>query len=211
MAGQLNKSHHILATGLGYHKLGIDLTDESLISACRRGDDAAWEALIKRYQRLIYSIPRRAGLDEFSSAEVFQNVFASLVERLDQIEHPDRVQAWLVTAAKRETWRFIRNQKKLPLTTISPEGDQSETIDMPDDAPLPDEVLLRLEQQHEIRNAVTAMDDRCRKLLELLFYRPEPPPYSEIAANLGLPEGSIGPTRARCLQKLLRALEKSGL
>ena len=191
--------------------MGIDLTDESLISACRRGDEAAWEALVKRYQRLIYSIPRRAGLDEFSSAEVFQNVFASLVERLDQIEHPERVQAWLVTAAKRETWRFIRNQKKLPSATISPESDHSEAIDMPDDAPLPDEVLLRLEQQHEIRNAVAAMDDRCRKLLELLFYRPEPPPYSEIAASLGLPEGSIGPTRARCLQKLLRALEKSGL
>ena len=187
------------------------MTDESLISACRRGDDAAWEALIKRYQRLIYSIPRRAGLDEFSSAEVFQNVFASLVERLDQIEHPERVQAWLVTAAKRETWRFIRNQKKLPLMTISPENDQVDAIDMPDEAPLPDEVLLRLEQQHEIRNAVTAMDDRCRKLLELLFYRTEPPPYSEIAASLGLPEGSVGPTRARCLQKLLRALEKAGL
>jgi RNA polymerase sigma factor (sigma-70 family) len=188
------------------------LTDESLILACRRGDDMAWESLIKRYQRLIYSIPRRAGLDEFSSSEVFQNVFASLVERLDQIEHPERIQAWLVTAARRETWRHIRNQKKLSSTTISPESDQGEAvIELPDDAPLPDEVLLRLEQQNEIRNAVMSLGERCSRLLDLLFYRPEPPPYSEVAAILGLPEGSIGPTRARCLQKLLRALERGGL
>src|SRR6185503_5850233 len=178
----------------------MDLTDEALISACRRGNESAWETLVKRYQRLIYSIPRRAGLDEFSSAEVFQNVFASLVGKLGQIEHPERLHAWLVTTARRETWRIIRSQKKLPVT----EADQGEMIELPDDAPLPDEALLRMERQHKIRNAVEALDERCRNLVDLLFYRSEAPSYSEVAAALGLPEGSIGPTRARCLQKLLR-------
>ena len=186
----------------------MGVTDEALISACRQGDEAAWESLIKRYQRLIYSIPRRAGLDEFASAEVFQNVFASLIEKLDQIEHPDRVKAWLVTAARRETWRLIRLRKE---SFRIPENERNEIIELPDDAPLPDEVLLRLEQQHQIRRAVEGMDERCRKLLEMLFYRPEPPPYSDVAAALGVPEGSIGPTRARCLKKLIRSLEKMGL
>lgn len=189
----------------------MGLTDEALISACKLGDEAAWESLINRYQRLIYSIPRRAGLDEFTAAEVFQNVFASLIEKLDQIEHPDRVKAWLVTAARRETWRLIRLQRESFHTTSSPENERDEIVELPDDAPLPDEVLLRLEQQHQVRDAVSNMDERCRTLLELLFYRSEPPPYSDVAAALGVPEGSIGPTRARCLKKLLRALEKMGL
>jgi RNA polymerase sigma factor (sigma-70 family) len=189
----------------------MDFTDEALISACRRGDESAWDMLIKRYQRLVYSIPRRAGLDEFSSAEVFQNVFAGLVERLDRIEHPERIQAWLVTTTRRETWRMIRGRKASSAITIQPGNDETEPVDPPDAAPLPDEILLRLEQQHKIRNLVAEMDERCRLLLEMLFYRSEPSPYSEIADTLGLPEGSVGPTRARCLQKLLRLLEKSGL
>jgi RNA polymerase sigma factor (sigma-70 family) len=191
--------------------MAMDFTDEALISACRRRDESAWDMLIKRYQRLIYSIPRRAGLDEFSSAEVFQNVFASLVENLDRIEQPARIRAWLVTTARRETWRLIRGQKKSPASTTQPGSDEAEPVDPRDDSPLPDELLLRMEQQHKIRNSVAEMDDRCRLLLDMLFYSSEPPPYSEIAAVLGLPEGSIGPTRARCLQKLLRLLEKSGI
>ena len=189
----------------------MDLTDQALISACRRGDNSAWEMLIKRYQRLIYSIPRRAGLDEFSSAEVFQNVFASLVERLDKIESPERIQAWLVTAARRETWRLLRIQKRSNSLTSSTENDEGETLDVPDDAPLADELLVQMETQHRVRAAVDALDERCGKLMKLLFYRPDTPAYSEIAEILGLPEGSIGPTRARCLKKLLRLLDKAGL
>ena len=189
----------------------MDLTDEALVLACRRGDESAWETLIRRYQRLIYSIPRRAGLDEFSSAEVFQNVFVSLVQRLDQIEHPDRIHAWLVTTSRRETWRLIRGQRESAAKTISPEDYDAEVVELPDGAPLPEEVLLQIEQQHKIRNAVTALDERCRHLIETLFYSSDPPSYSEVAAAFGLPEGSVGPTRARCLKKLLRLLEKGGL
>ncbi|HKP13543.1 MAG TPA: sigma factor, partial [Blastocatellia bacterium] len=85
----------------------MKLSDEALVLACRRGDETAWETLVERFQRLVYTISRRAGLDEDAAADVFQNVFASLVERLDRIEQPDRIQAWLVTTAKRETWRAI--------------------------------------------------------------------------------------------------------
>jgi RNA polymerase sigma factor (sigma-70 family) len=76
-----------------------------------------------------------------------------------------------------------------------------------DDAPLPDEQLLILEEQHRIRTALSSLDERCRTLLEMLFYLAEPHSYAEIASSLGVPEGSIGPTRARCLAKLLRMLK----
>ena len=74
---------------------------------------------------------------------------------------------------------------------------------------MPGEELIRLEEQHKVRTAVAALDQRCRQLLTLLFYRPEPASYTEIAASLGTSEGSIGPTRARCLQKVRRLLDDS--
>jgi len=185
-------------------------TDEALLSACRRGDEAAWEALVARYQRLIFAIPRRAGLDEDLSAEVFQEVFATLLENIDSIEQPSRLQAWLVTTARRKTWRVVRRAAStVSLHAHEDEGGPDPFEALPDQSVLPDEALLKLEEQHAVRAAVAELDDRCRRLLTMLFYAAEPPPYSEIAAALGTTEGSIGPTRARCLQKLLKGLNKS--
>jgi RNA polymerase sigma factor (sigma-70 family) len=187
----------------------MEPSNEELIRACRRGDAAAWEALITRYQRLVYSIPRQAGLDEDRSAEVFQQVFEKLVGHLDRIEQPARLGAWLSTTARREMWLLShREGTAQPL----PDGDNAEdgTNQLPDGAPLPDELLLDLEEQHAVRMAVAALDERCRRLLTLLFYRPDPPAYAEVAAALQMREGSIGPTRSRCLQKLRRLLAGLG-
>jgi RNA polymerase sigma factor (sigma-70 family) len=187
-------------------------SDRQLVLACRRGEAEGWEGLVNRYQRLIYSIPRRIGLDEDQTAEVFQRTFVKLLENLDRIEKPERIQAWLVTTAKRETWRMIRQGRSEE--TFSDTNDQDGDISyeaVRDNALLPEEVLERLEEQHIVRVAIASMDERCRKLLILLFYRPEPPSYTEVSTALDMPEGSLGPTRARCLQKLLRLLEGSGL
>ena len=184
-------------------------TDNDLLLACRNGDETAWEALVRRYQRLIYSIPRRSGLDEDQSAEVFQEVFTTLFEKLDRIEEPNRLHAWLVTTARRKTWRFISSRQGLQQSLTADESESEEHLStIPDNAPLPDEELLRLEEQHRVRTALESLDERCAKLLTMLFYEAEPRSYAEIAAALGTPEGSIGPTRARCLEKMLRLLEK---
>ena len=188
----------------------MEQSDKQLLLACRRGDEAAWEALVNRYQRLIYAIPRRAGLNEDSASEVFQEVFTTLFERLDEIEQPERLHAWLVTTAKRKTWRLMSREKRARGAVDDEEGGEARIDELPDDAPLPDEVLLGLEEQHRVRAAVAGLDERCRKLLTLLFYQSEPPPYAEIAAMMGVTEGSIGPTRARCLQSLKRILQRLG-
>ena len=179
-------------------------SDAVLLAACERGDAAAWEALVTRYQRLIWSIPLRAGLDEDAAGDVFQQVWATLLEHLPRLTQPDRVGAWLVTTTRRATWRHgkgLHGAGPLPPDNADP---------IPDAAPLPGEALEALETQHGVRTALARLDERCRQLLTLLFYTDAPPAYSEVAARVGLREGSIGPTRARCLEKLRGLLDEPG-
>ena len=185
----------------------MEPSDESLVLACRDGDAAAWSALVDRYQRLIYALARRAGLDEEQAADVFQRVFTLLFEALNKIEQPALVGAWLTTTTRHEAWRLSRRERAA--TKIY--GHRLEQASgLADDALLPEALVLRLEEQHKVRIAVAALDERCRQLLELLFYSSDAPAYAEIAATLGMSEGGIGPTRARCLEKLRRRLESQG-
>ena len=190
----------------------MEPSDKQLLLACRNGDQAAWEALIKRYQRLMYAIPRRAGLNDDQAADVFQDVFATLFQKLDDIDQPERLHSWLVTTARRKTWRVISKQRSDQHTIESvDDGPSEEMATIPDRAALADEVLVKLEEQHRIRTALESLDERCRKLLTMLFYEDEPPSYADIAVSLGTSEGSIGPTRARCLEKMLRLLDQEAV
>lgn len=179
--------------------------DLQLVLACRRGDQLAWERLILRYQRLIYAIPIRAGLDEDYAAEIFQDVFTTLFQKLNDIEQPEKLQAWLVTTTRRKTLQAVSKEKLRQQSHVNTDEPYVATS-VRDETPLPDEQLIVLEQQHRIRTALASLDQRCKTLLETLFYVNEPPSYADIAASQGIPEGSIGPTRARCLAKLLRML-----
>ena len=90
----------------------MEPSDESLVLACRNGDATAWEQLVDRYQGLVFSIARHAGLDQEQSADVFQRVFARLVERLGQIEQPALIGAWLATTTRHEAWRFSQRERR---------------------------------------------------------------------------------------------------
>jgi RNA polymerase sigma factor (sigma-70 family) len=185
----------------------MEESDVQLVLACRRGDQLAWERLIRRYQRLIYAIPLRAGLDEDHASEIFQDVFTTLFQKLNDIEQPEKLQAWLVTTTRRKTLHIVSKtlvHQQSDVNTDEPHVAAS----IRDEAPLPDEQLLILEEQHRIRTALSTLDERCRTLLEMLFYRAEPASYADVASALGIPEASIGPTRARCLGKMLRLLKK---
>lgn len=173
--------------------------DAALVQACRAGDEAAWRQLVRRYERLVYTVPRRAGLEADAAAEVFQATFTRLFRHLDSLDDGARVRAWLVTTARRETLRVLAR----PAPAEAADDEVLERL--VDGSPLPDELLGALQQQHRVRQAVQRLDERSRRFVELVFLRDEPPPYDEIAARLGIAVGSIGPTRARCLAKL-RAL-----
>jgi RNA polymerase sigma factor (sigma-70 family) len=188
-----------------------DEDDAALVLRCRRGEGAAWAALVHRYQRLVYAIVRRFGLDEHWAADVFQTTFARLIEHLPRIADPERLQAWIVTTAKREALLALRRgQRTVSITRNEDDGDETAEFDIADDAQLPDDALADLQQQDQVRQALDRMDTRCRELLLMLFRDDgDKLPYEEIAQRLGVAVGSIGPTRARCLGKL-RGLVDNG-
>lgn len=186
-------------------KITNDSSDEELIIACRNGLEAAWEIIVYKYQNLIFSIPRRAGLDNDAASDVLQEVFKTLFEKLDSIEQPQFLCAWLTTTARYKTIHYIQREK---YGKIQPLFDENNEInyEVPDRALLPDEILVRLEKESQIEAALSEIDDRCRRLLTMLYLETGQIPYQEIADALDLPVGSIGPTRARCLKKLLKSL-----
>ena len=180
--------------------------DAALVARCRRGDGAAWTSLVQRYQRLVYAIARRVGLDEHGAADVFQVVFSRLVEHLSRIAEPQRLQAWIVTTTKREALR----QRKLGQRCVSmtrsdddADADAGSQRDFADPSPTAEQALDDLQQLNQLRNALDRLDARCRDLLLLLFRDDDDKlAYDEVARRMGSTVGSIGPTRSRCLAKL---------
>ena len=181
--------------------------DSALVARCRRGDGTAWSALVKRYQRLVYAVVLRTGLDEHHAVDVFQTVFSRLLEHLPRLRDPSRLQAWIVTCAKREA--LLARQRGRRTVSLTPDDDDgASTLEDPADAgPLPEDVLSSLQQAHVLRLALDRLDDRCRGLLTLAF-SDDDVPYDEIGRRLAMPVGSIGPTRARCLDKLRKLVSQ---
>jgi RNA polymerase sigma factor (sigma-70 family) len=161
--------------------------------------------LVDRFQRLIFAIPRRAGLDEEQAADVFQDVFLTLFEKIGAIEQPERIRSWLVTTAKFKTWSVVRNSKGL-YSPATEEEMEAEMGALRDETPLADEVLVEMEQQHLIRTAIGELDERCRKILSMIYLSDTPASYAEVAATIGVGETSISPLRARCLKKVEKKL-----
>jgi RNA polymerase sigma factor (sigma-70 family) len=183
-----------------------DEDDVALVSRCKRGESAAWSVLVQRYQRLVYAVARRIGLDEHTAADVFQTVFARLVQQLGGIADPSRLQAWIVTTTKREAL-LVRQRAARHVSTTREDGEDEGggAWDIADDSPIAEQALEELQMLHLLRTGLDRLDARCRDLLLMLFRdADERLSYDEVAVRLGTTVGSIGPTRSRCLDKLRR-------
>ena len=182
--------------------------DRQLISACLEGENAAWEALISRYQRLIYSIPMKSRLTPDDAADVFQSVCLKLYEKLVTLRDHEKISSWLITTARRECWRVSARNRRATQASGSGGDDDSDLLaDIPAAAPLADEQRETLERQQAVRQAVESLSERCRELLTMLFYQTDEWTYADIARRMEMPVPSIGPTRARCLGKLKKLLQ----
>jgi len=183
----------------------LERSDAELVRGCRAGDEAAWGKLVDRYQRLIFAIPRRAGLGDEQAADILQEVFLTLFEKLDEIQQPEKIRSWVVTTAKFKTWAAVRNSRGF----YSPETDEEMELELAsirDTSPLADEMLVRLEQQHLVRAGLNELDERCRRILSMLYLQDRAASYLEVAETISVGETSISPLRTRCLKKLEKIL-----
>jgi RNA polymerase sigma factor (sigma-70 family) len=162
-----------------------------LVVRALRDDADAWAALVERYTGMLWSIARSYGLSGADSADVTQTAWLRLVERLHLIRNPDSVGAWLAVTAHRESRRTVQRRHREPPTQVEQAATAPAHVD------------------YDLRRLLTALPERCRKILRVLAQAP-PLSYVEVGAALEIPVGSVGPTRRRCLARLRERLAEYG-
>jgi|SRR5271165_3452152 len=169
----------------------------SLVRQAAAGDKSAWERLVDQYSRLIWAMTRDFRLAEIDAADVVQTTWLRLLENIGRIEYPERIGSWLATTARHECLRHLTASKKVMLV-----DDHDVTFGYSREyQPDVDERLLAEERAQAVREALSTLSTRSQQLLQLLMADP-PVSYTEISDQLGLPIGSIGPTRGRCIERL---------
>jgi RNA polymerase sigma factor (sigma-70 family) len=178
---------------------GDDPVVINLVARVKGGDKRAWDALIERYAPLIWSICRKYRLGRADADDVGQSVWLRLVDQLDKIRDPAALAGWLATTTRRECGRLARAAHApgaaacgLDAETIA--DGQAETVE---------QELLAAERHAALREAFTHLPLQGQRLIAMLIADP-PVPYAEISARLGIPVGSVGPTRSRCLDRMRR-------
>jgi RNA polymerase sigma factor (sigma-70 family) len=168
----------------------------TLVDGARRGDQRTWDELVERFLPLVSAVIARHRLRGADAADVNQTVWLRLVEHLDGLREPRALPGWIATTTRHECLRSIdRSKRSFPVDPQVPSClDRAEDDDLIVD-------LITLERQQALRAALTELPDGRRELLTLLLADP-PLPYREISGRLGIPVGSIGPTRARALEQL---------
>jgi RNA polymerase sigma factor (sigma-70 family) len=166
-----------------------------LLDAARGGSDDALSKIVTEHSPLLWHVARAAGLSSGDAEDVMQTVWLRLLAHLDDIRTSTALTGWLVVTARREAWRVRASGRKQV-----PAG--SEALDtLPDQGTGPQEQVLIDDQRRTMWVAIAQLSERCQELLRVVAFVPRPD-YSAVAAELGMPIGSVGPTRGRCLAKL---------
>lgn len=169
------------------------VSDARLLQGCRRGEAQSWDALVHRYERLVFSVALRNGLSSADAADVTQSTFVALLEACDRLRDDERLAAWLITVARRKAWRVIRRASREWLS---------------DEVPVAPAPGLSWEEIAVLHDALLRLAAPCRELLLALYFDPEKPSYAEIAARFDRSVGGIGPMRGRCLQRMRGLLDQ---
>ncbi len=179
-------------------------SDAQLVEACILGKQDAWSALIDKYKRLIFSIPFKYELSHDQATDIFQDVCLELLSALPKLREPKALPQWIIQVTAHKCLRQKRQGQRM---------ESSDADDNPVDAatpPVAEAVLREVEEEQHLRGAISSLPDRCRRLVEMLFFEEPARPYAEIARTLGIATGSIGFIRQRCLDRLRKRLVEAG-
>lgn len=173
-----------------------------LVKQAAAGEREAWNTLVRRFSGLIWAIVRQHRLSQEDAQDATQVVWLRLLENLGSIHDPSRVGAWLATTTRRECLRVIKLRRRM----VSVADDLLEA--QPDPGGSPEEIVSARDHQRAVFAVVGTLGLRCRQLLELLAFKL---PYHDIAEQLDMPVGGVGPTRMRCLDQLRKLLRTAGI
>jgi RNA polymerase sigma factor (sigma-70 family) len=178
-------------------------SDRDVIQGCRAGDAGAWQSLLNRYERLVFSIPRRYGLSREDADDITQLTFTILIQSIGKLPDDSNLGAWLATVARRHTWRLFNRSRR--------EG-ASEYTDSSEATPLlpnsATEDMAQWELTEWLHHGLSLVGEPCRDLLHALYLEPAQPSYAVVAARMGMAVGSVGPTRIRCLKRVKEVLDE---
>jgi len=188
----------------------MDRSPAELLRAAAAGDQQAWNRIVDDYHRLVWSVARGFRLSQADAADVSQTTWLRLVENLDRIRDPEQLAGWLATTARRESLRLIRqSHREIPdgggMAAAAAEGPDPGGFFEGADSGDPEAVVVADEERTDLWAAFSTLTDKCRNLLRVVAVTPLAS-YNAVAEALGMPVGSIGPTRSRCLEQLKRAL-----
>ncbi|WP_344202236.1 sigma-70 family RNA polymerase sigma factor [Aeromicrobium alkaliterrae] len=175
--------------GRGIRRALAAPSDTELLQRCRASDAAAWDLLVERYERLVFSVALRNGLSREDAADVTQTTFVALIDSLHRLEDDQRLASWLMTVARRQAWRVRSTSRRdVPLETLV--------------EPATEDPYELWDTQTVVHDALATLGGTCRELLLALYFDPAEPSYADIATRLGRSVGGIGPLRGRCLERL---------
>jgi RNA polymerase sigma factor (sigma-70 family) len=171
----------------------------ALVARVAEGDQEAWHDIIERYAPLVWSICVRYQLERRDIDDVGQDVWLALVENIATLREPAALAGWLATTTRNECLRVLRSARRQAVDRVP-----ADDLMVPDSALPIEQEIIEAERNAALRAAFAELPSACHDLLALLMSDP-PPGYAEVSARLGMPVGSIGPTRARCLDRLRRS------
>lgn len=180
-------------------------SNADLLERIRSGDQSAWNEVVAKYSGRLWAVARGEGLDHHTATDVIQTAWLNLLDSADKIRQPDALGAWLASVTRHEA---IRVSKRARRAEVVDDVERRGGVLVADGEP--DDHLIAGENAGIIRRAMAHLDERCRELLHLMFSSDEFS-YGEIADLLDCPVGSLGPTRARCLDRLRRLAIDEGL
>lgn len=178
-------------------------TAADLFARWRQGEPGALDDLVRLLSPMLWQVTRASGLDRATAEDVVQTTWLTLVRSGESIIEPRAVAGWLCTTARREAWRVSKQA-----TRQQPVEDETISRKLPD-GPAPEEQVVLDDDNARLWDCLGRLSERCQRLLRIVAAESRPD-YSAIASALGMPVGSIGPTRGRCLDKLRQELVRSG-